>query len=243
MNLFKLNATDSTNSYLRELSKEKDLGKWTVVTSEYQSAGRGQKGAVWQSERSKNLICSILVKLDDFPAEEQFMLNCAVSVGIYRYLERFRLPKLSVKWPNDIMSVSKKLGGILIENTLTSGKIDQCIIGIGINLNQVVFPEELPMAVSIKQLSGSEVDRTIFLQDLMNSIQNRFELLHERRYDELHEQYEACLYRRDKARMFENATGTKFMGIIRGVSRQGILQVEKDDGVMESFNFKEISYL
>jgi len=243
MYLFKLNATDSTNSYLRQLSKNKELGKWSVVTADYQTQGRGQKGSIWQSDKGKNLICSILLKLDDFNAEDQFMLNCAVSVGIHHYLKRYNLPKLRVKWPNDIMSVSKKLGGILIENTLVSNKINQCIIGIGININQEKFPDDLPMAVSIKQLTANDTPRDIFLQDLLNSIQNKFELIFEKQYEELWSQYESLLYRKDKAHMFENNNGEQFMGIIRGVTKQGTLQIEREDASIDAYNFKEVSYL
>ncbi len=243
MYLFKLDATDSTNSYLRQMSKNKDLGKWTVVTSDYQTQGRGQKGSVWQSDKGKNLICSILVKLDNFNAEDQFILNCAISVGIHQYLKRYNLPKLRIKWPNDIMSVSKKLGGILIENTLVSDKINHSIIGIGININQEKFPTDLPLAVSIKQLTNNYTSRDIFLQDLLNSIQNKFELIIEKQYDELWSQYEASLYRKDKAHMFENTKGEQFMGIIRGVTKKGTLLIEKEDTTIEAYNFKEVTYL
>ena len=243
MYIFKLDATDSTNSYLRQMSKNKDLEKWTVVTADYQSQGRGQKGAIWQSERGKNLICSVLVKLDDFHAEDQFMLNCAVSLGIHHYLKRYNLPKLKIKWPNDIMSVSKKLGGILIENTLVSNKINQSIIGIGININQEIFSTDLPMAVSIKQLTKNEIPRDVFLTDLLNAIQNKFELLFEKRFDELWSQYEASLYRKDKAHMFENSNGEQYMGIIRGVSKQGSLLIEREDESIDAYNFKEVRYL
>lgn len=243
MYLFKLDATDSTNSYLREMSKNKSLGKWTVATADYQSKGRGQKDAVWQSEKGKNLICSILVKLNDFKAEDQFMINCAVSLGIYHYLQRYNLPKLAVKWPNDIMSVSKKLGGILIENSISGDKINQSIIGIGININQEQFPEDLPMAVSIKQLIGSETPRDIFLQDLLNSIQNKFEMISDGKYEALRSQYEAILFRKDKAHMYQDDRGKNFMGLIKGVSPQGKLLIEKEDSSIASFQFKEVKYL
>ncbi|MCA0932255.1 biotin--[acetyl-CoA-carboxylase] ligase [Lutimonas saemankumensis] len=243
MYLFKLDAIDSTNSYLKQLSKNEKLGKWTVVTAKFQTNGRGQKGAVWESEKGKNLICSILVKLEGVRAEDQFMLNCAVSSGIHNYLKRFNLPKLTVKWPNDIMSVSSKLGGILIENTLLGGEISQSIIGIGINVNQESFSNELPNAVSLKQLTGSETDLEIFLQDLLNSIQNKFELVFENRYDELKSIYEADLYRKDKVHTFKNLKGELFSGLIRGVNHQGMLQIERENGAMDSYNFKEVSYL
>ena len=243
MYLFKLDATDSTNSYLKQLSKNENLGKWTVVTAEFQTNGRGQKGAVWESDKGKNLMCSILVKLNGVKAEDQFMLNCAVSTGIHHYLKRYNLPKLTVKWPNDIMSVSRKLGGILIENTLFKGEISQSILGIGINVNQESFSDDLPSAVSLKQLTGLEIDLDLFLQDLLNAIQNKFDLVFDNRYDELKSLYESNLYRKDKVRTYKNFKGEQFAGIIRGVNYQGSLQIEREDGTMDSYNFKEVSYL
>ena len=243
MYLFKLNATDSTNSYLRQLSKNEDLGKWTAVSAEFQNEGRGQKGASWHSEKGKNLICSILVQLDGVSAGDQFIVNCAVSLGIYRYLQRFNLPKLTIKWPNDIMSVSKKLGGILIENTLSADKITKCIIGIGINVNQESFPKDLPLAVSMKQLLGEHFDRDIMLQDLLNSVQYKFDWIFDKKYDELWSDYESALYRKDKVRMFKRPDGQPFMGIIRGVTKPGMLLIEKEDESVGQYSFKEVIYL
>ena len=99
------------------------------------------------------------------------------------------------------------------------------------------------MAVSIKQLTQKDVERDVFLQDLLNSIQNKFELIFDKNYDDLWSQYESILYRKDKAHMYENKKGEQFMGIIRGVSKQGALIIEREDATIETFNFKEIIYL
>ena len=243
MYLVKLDAIDSTNSYLRQLAKDKDLGKWAVVTAEYQSMGRGQKGAVWQSDRGKNMICSILVRLNDLKAKDQFLLNCAVSLGIFNALIKYNLPKLKIKWPNDIMSVSKKIGGILIENTLMGDEINQTIIGIGINVNQNAFSNELPSAVSVKQLTGKELDRDALLQEIIVSIQDQFELIFKRKYDALLQTYDQQLFRKNKAHMFEDKQGQRFMGVIKGVSQKGLLLVEDQEEIVAAYNFKEITYL
>jgi len=243
MYLVKLDAIDSTNSYLRQIAKKEDLGKWVVVTADYQSKGRGQKGAVWQSERGKNMICSILVQLQSVKARDQFLLNCAVSLGIFNALIKYNLPKLKIKWPNDIMAVSKKLGGILIENTLMGDEINQTIIGIGINVNQNSFSRDLPFAVSVKQLTGKELDRDILLQEIIDSIRHQFELIFKRKYDELWQAYDQHLFRKNKAHMFEDKAGQRFMGVIKGVSQKGLLLVENQQEVVTAYNFKEISYL
>ncbi len=243
MYLVKLNAIDSTNSYLRKMSKEGGLEKWAVVSTEYQSAGRGQKGAVWQSEKGKNLICSILVRLNGFKARDQFLLNCAASLGIYNALTKYNLPKLSIKWPNDIMSVSKKLGGLLIENTLMHDEINHTIIGIGLNVNQLSFSKDLPYAVSIKQLINKDLDRDALLKRIVESIQLQFDLIFQNKHEELWQAYDQRLFRKQAAHMFEDQQGQKFMGIIKGVSQQGLLIVENEEQILKTYNFKEITYL
>ena len=243
MYLVKLNAIDSTNSYLRKMSKKGGLEKWTVVSTEYQSEGRGQKGAVWQSERGKNLICSILIQLNGFKARDQFLLNCAASLGIYNALVNYNLPKLSIKWPNDIMSVSKKLGGLLIENTLMNDEINHTIIGIGLNVNQLSFSKDLPYAVSIKQLINKDLDRDVLLNHVVESIQLQFDLIFQNKHEELWQAYDQQLYRKQAAHMFEDQQGQKFMGIIKGVSQQGLLIVENEEQILKTYNFKEVTYL
>lgn len=243
MYLVKLNAIDSTNSYLRKMSKKGGLDKWTVVSTEYQSEGRGQKGAVWQSEKGKNLICSILVQLNGFKAKDQFLLNCAVSLGIYKALSKYNLPKLSIKWPNDIMSVSKKLGGLLIENTLMKDEINHTIIGIGLNVNQLSFSVDLPFAVSIKQLINKELDKEVLLKEIVESIKLHFDMIDQKKHKELWLAYDQQLYRKNRPHMFKDQHGKQFMGIIKGVSLQGLLIVENEQQIVKTYNFKEITYL
>ena len=87
MKLFKLDAINSTSIYLKQLSKGIDISNWTVVTAEYQTSGRGQMQTKWDSEWSKNLIFSMLIKFDNLKASNQFYLNCAISIGIFNALK------------------------------------------------------------------------------------------------------------------------------------------------------------
>ena len=139
MSIIKLSATDSTNSYLKELSLEQTLDDFTVVSTELQLKGRGQMGSKWVSDKGKNLTISILKKLENFDVQNQFNLNCIVSLAIYDVLLEIKAPNLYVKWPNDILSVDKKICGILIENILKGRFIQAAIIGIGLNVNQTNF--------------------------------------------------------------------------------------------------------
>lgn len=152
MQIIKLNAIDSTNDYLKQLSREKVLDNFTVVIAEKQIKGKGQMGAKWISETGKNLIFSILVKDIAVGKDRIFDWNIAVSLAVIRVLEEQKIPDVSIKWANDIMADSKKTGGILIENMLKNDNRFDSVVGIGLNLNQTNF-ENLPKATSLKNIT------------------------------------------------------------------------------------------
>ena len=241
MNLFKLDATDSTNSALRELNRGEAMEDWTVVWAEYQRKGRGQQGARWHSDANKNLTFSILCRPAFLRAKDQFLLNCAISIGIFKALKKFGVPRLKVKWPNDIMSGSLKLGGILVENSVFQDRIGSSIIGIGINVNQDSFPADLPRAVSMKQLLGSAIDRELLLREIVSRIQS--EVIEIGAKNSLIQNYEDILYKRNRPHMFRDMSGAEFPGKILGVSDTGLLMVEKEDESVGYYGFKEIVYL
>ena len=243
MYLVKLNAITSTNSYLRELSKKVESINWTVVTAESQSHGRGLMKSKWESEEGKNLLCSILIKFKKFNIKDAFYLNCAISIGIHIALSKYQIPSLKVKWPNDIMSVSKKLGGILIENKLKNDYIYQSIIGIGLNVNQEHFPSNLPEAISMNQILGIEFDRDKILVNIVESIKAQIHLLEEAKLEELHIEYEHLLYKKGQVQMFENKEQQKLIGKIDGVSKEGKLRVVFENGMIKEYDFKELKFL
>ena len=139
MQIIKLDATHSTNLYLKKLSVEKQLEDFTIVVTEDQFEGRGQRGAVWQSEKGKNLTFSIFKRIGDLAIGHQFAIGMCTALAVYNCLDEYGVPDLKVKWPNDILSGQKKICGILIENTFASGTIKSAIIGIGLNVNQTNF--------------------------------------------------------------------------------------------------------
>jgi BirA family biotin operon repressor/biotin-[acetyl-CoA-carboxylase] ligase len=242
MYLVKLNAINSTNSYLKKLSKDLDISNWTVITAEYQTVGRGQMQTKWESEKGKNLICSVLIRLKDLKVQDQFYLNCAISLGIFNVLKGYNLKQLRIKWPNDIMSVNKKLGGVLIENSLTNNIIYQTVIGIGINVNQEIFIN-LPKASSMKQLLKRDFDRDILLNQIIVSLEEQISRLEQKNFTPLHRDYEAVLYKKNIPNLFEQEDKKKFMGKILGISEQGNLIIEKENQSVREYGFKEIKLL
>lgn len=241
MQLIKLNATDSTNAYLKELLLTGILVDFTVVMAHEQLKGRGQMGTSWVSEPGKNLTFSVLNKSVGLEVGAQFLLNMAVSLAIYNTLFKLQVPDLKIKWPNDIMSGHSKICGILIENILSGQQIQASIIGIGLNVNQLVFPN-LPNVSSLKLLLG----KTLPLEELLHKIVDNLKaLLKEKINDEnyLFSHYEELLFRKDKPSTFKNKEGEMFMGFIKGVTKGGKLLILLEDDILQEFDLKEVRLL
>ncbi len=161
MQIVKLHATTSTNDELRARFRESVIPHLTAIYSVSQSLGRGNRGTSWQSEDGKNLTFSVLVK-DGLDGVTPFELNQIVSVAMIEWLKNDLNVKAKIKWPNDILSVQKKLAGILIENTFQKSVLTHSIVGIGLNVNQEEF-EGLPHAISLLNITG----RTFNLEKLL----------------------------------------------------------------------------
>jgi len=243
MYLYKLGAIPSTNTFLKDLVQQEKPESFTVVRAEFQSKGRGQRDTVWYSSEGKNLLFSVLIKFQGVLAEDQFYLNCAVSLALLEALKSYELPDLRVKWPNDIMADNRKLAGMLIENSLISGQISYAIIGIGLNVNEEKFPPELPMAVSMYQILGKKSDRNNLLQELVEKIKLYAGLFVSGEYGRLMQEYKENLYKYGRPAMFETAAGKIFMGKIIDVDPAGDLVLELQDETQRRFRFKEIKFL
>ena len=242
MLIVKLDATHSTNQYLKELLLSEEVEDFTVVTAKKQLQGKGQMGAKWESESGKNLTVSVLKKFKQFPVSNQFLLNICVSLAVLDTLKALSVPDLSVKWPNDILSGTSKICGILIENMLLGTQIQTSILGIGLNVNQHNF-SSLFNASSLKLLLGRTLNLEELLHKILERLKARFLSLEKSSHNELWQEYESNLFRKDKPSTFKDALGNSFMGFIRKISPQGKLIVELEDGIFREFDLKEIQLL
>ena len=240
--ILKLDATDSTNLYLKDLLRSENLSDYTVVVTKNQLKGRGQMGTSWQSEGGKNLTFSVLKKFDSLNVQYQFVLNIAVSLAVIDTLSELSVPKVKVKWPNDIMSGSKKICGILIENVLKGDKVGHSIIGIGLNVNQTDFAN-LDKASSLKAITGRNFNLDELLLMILERIRFYFEGIEAKTVPQLLPAYEKMLFRKDKPSTFTNEQDEMFMGYIRKVSPSGKLVLELEDRVFKEFDLKEVSLL
>lgn len=242
MQIIKLNATESTNAYLKELMADVVLQDFTVVVAKEQTKGRGQMGTVWEAEVGKNLTFSVLKRFEGFMVSDQFMINVLVSMALYEHLKKLQIPDLSVKWPNDILSGHHKIAGILIENILSGDKIQSSVIGIGLNVNQLHF-NNLPNVSSLKLILGKNIDLDELLKSLLETMNETFAMLNASSGNALLAKYKSVLFRKGKPSTFRNKDDEVFMGFITDVSPEGKLIVTLEDDIKKEFGLKEIKLL
>ena len=236
--------TDSTNRWLKQgdgsfvrsdavdLTKEPSL----CVVAEFQTAGKGCGTNTWESERGKNLTFSMLIHPDGLLAKDQFRITEITSVALCEVLQPYIYNKVAIKWPNDIYVDDKKICGILIENRLQGSVIKDCIIGIGLNVNQTAFVSDAPNPVSLCQLLGHEVDRA----QLLEAFLQRFEAVRQR--ETVGADYRERLYRREGWHAYQDAHG-RFEARMTGVSEDGHLMLVDKAGQERIYAFKEVTFL
>ena len=232
---------DSTNNYALNLVRTEYVPDGTIVRADYQHSGRGEAGNQWRSQAGKNLTFTLVLKPPGMQAVHQFRLNKMVSLAIYDFLAR-HVQNVSIKWPNDIMIGDAKVGGVLIENNLKGAYIQNCFIGVGLNINQVEFPA-MPYPVSSLQLeSGQAFDLDLALMQLSELIQARYLKLLATKNENLKGEYLRRLYRYNKWYLFDDKI-EQFKGRIIGVEPTGRLVVERENRTQYSYAHKEIRFL
>lgn len=234
--------TESTNQFARGLLPESSA---ILVSTDHQTAGRGQRGNSWEAEGGKNLLFSLIINPEGIPATEQFVICELISIAICEVLERYT-PAIRIKWPNDIYHRDQKLCGILIEHDLEGPHLSRTIIGVGLNVNQTHFVSDAPNPVSLRQILGREVERKALLESIVGHFMELY-----RQYTSptpalhrttLHERYTHLLYRRGEEAMFRNAEGT-FTATLHDVEFDGHLVLTDQQGKRHSYLFKEIAYI
>ncbi|HKK42261.1 MAG TPA: biotin--[acetyl-CoA-carboxylase] ligase [Bacteroidales bacterium] len=240
-NIISVDELTSSNTYMSSLLKQQDLRDGTVVTTLFQTGGRGQSGNKWESETGKNLLFSILLRPPEIPAEKQFLLSMMISLGICDFADRFVKPA-KIKWPNDIYVKNDKIAGILIENTIMENMTDYSVAGIGFNINQMTFLSDAPNPVSLKMITGIDYDLEKCLNDVLEDLDRRYKQLLSGDTRQLRNDYTARLYRFREWSKYSDITGT-FTGRITSVSPEGLLHVEKEPGVSVNYSFKEIDFI
>ncbi|GAA0879511.1 biotin--[acetyl-CoA-carboxylase] ligase [Algoriphagus jejuensis] len=229
----------STNDKALELIRSGHASQGSIVVCANQTHGKGQRGNVWESEPDQNLTFSLILKPDFLDISEQFYLNMVVSNAIRNLLQEY-LPDLKVKWPNDLVVPGKgKIGGILIENILSSRNWEMAVIGIGLNINQRRFSN--PKATSLAAITGGHFDLQELFRLLIVHIEQGYIALKKGKTSEIIRDYLHHLFLKDQWTWYRDSA-VEFEGKISGVSREGKLQVDLRDGGVRTFDLKEISF-
>lgn len=233
--------TVSTNNYAATLLQEERLIEGTVISTGFQTGGRGQAGNRWESEGDRNLLFSIILFPGKISPADQFVISRAVSLGIAGFLMRY-ISDISIKWPNDIYAGNGKIAGILIENAIAGSRLVHSIAGIGLNVNQTIFTSDAPNPVSMKLITGMEFDTSTLLKELLSSIDSFYQRIMKDGKESLENEYHKLLFRKGEWH-FYRAGGIRFRGMIIGTDSSGCLLVQDESGSEKAYMFKEIEYL
>lgn len=240
--IVKLKEVDSTNTYLRNmLSNSKPLPEGTVIMAEHQFAGRGQNLNKWKSDKGLNLTFSILLKPTFLSVNKQFKLNKAISLGINDYLTTIIGEHCKIKWPNDIYYNDKKIGGVLIENTIKGYQLKESIVGIGLNINQKDFGDGLERATSISKILHQDYEPEQILAHLCGSIERRYLQLKADKSEILDKDYSKRLFKINEEQLFE-INNNLIKGFIRGVTKDGRLSLEINKELVD-MDLKEVKFI
>ena len=239
--LYFYDSLESTNEKLKEITGEKDIPEFSVVMAGYQTAGKGQKGNSWESEKGKNLTVSILLKPGFLSPANQFYVSRIVSLAIVWVLKELGIEP-EIKWPNDIYVGDKKIAGILIENTVMGDTLSESIVGIGLNVNQQEFLSGAKNPVSIKNILTRDVDINDTLNNLLEKLIILYMGLYEGETDTIDKAYLKNLYRRKGLFRFRDING-EFRAEISNIETSGILVLRDTHGKIRRYAFKEVEFV
>ena len=229
----------STNEEAMSRLKRREIAEGSIVITDNQTKGKGQRGNTWISEPGKNLTFSVVLRPGFLQPSEQFWLNMAVSNAILETLSDY-VSGILVKWPNDLVhDQAGKLGGILIENIIQVSAIESSVVGIGLNINQVDFPME--KVCSMASLAGQEFDRWELLRALVKNLETSFLLLKKGNRKTVKSTYLSNMYRLSEWAHYQD--GEKFEGRILGIDEDGQLRIERRDGRIKHYSYKEVAFL
>ena len=235
---------DSTNQHLKRLIQadprliETDC---LVITADQQENGRGQQNKTWESQPGKNLLMSVLLKPACTP-KNQFHICRLTSIAVAELLiKKLNIEKIAIKWSNDIYAGSKKIAGILIEHSIQAEQIKYSIVGIGLNVNQANFPQNIPNPTSIFLQKNTAIQPQFCMNEIIQAIKQ----LSNENPKLLETKYEQLLYKKDQNASFiiPKISNQPINAKIRGVTQTGLLHIETENQHLFHCSPAEITYL
>ena len=221
--IIKFSSIDSTNNYAKSIVKNTSIQHGTVVVADYQTAGRGQHQNNWQSTAGKNVLMSIILKME-VPIQQLFYINIISSLAVYNCINAciINTHLLHIKWANDIIYNNKKIGGILIENNIVRNQINSVIIGIGLNINEQ-FKTENSQAISLTDIMGIEFDINLMIQKILDYF-NMYYAMYKNNKTNLLAMYNNVLYKKNN-QIYYLQNNQKIPAILLEVNENGHLKI------------------
>jgi len=237
-------SVDSTNNYAFDKLQENLAAHGMAIFAHKQTGGKGQRGKAWETEPGSNIILSVILDTSSLSISQQFPFSAAMALAAYNFFSYYAGEETKIKWPNDIYWRDRKAGGILIESSIMNrpsliGSWKWAVVGMGININQTVFPEYLPNPVSLKQIKGKDFDIVTLAKELCHCIEIRFQQLKNGKEEELLALYNHHLYKQ-KQRVRLKKGNVAFTCTVEGVSDDGQLLVS--GAMQDRFVFGEIEW-
>lgn len=232
----------STNAHALELLAKTEPVEGTVISTRFQTAGRGQIGSSWQSVPDANLALSVILYPRFLPAVRAFVLNQVAALAVADTVASCTGAQARLKWPNDVLLQDRKVCGILIQNGIHGKRLQWSVTGIGLNVNQQDFGPGLPRAGSLCTVLGQTFDREEMEATLLQALERRYLQARSGAEAGLQQDYLARLYRRGETRDFVRDDGTGLRGQIEGVEADGRLRIRRSDGEAELFSFKRVRF-
>jgi BirA family biotin operon repressor/biotin-[acetyl-CoA-carboxylase] ligase len=236
-----LSEVDSTNNYAMARIAEAPVAHGTTWFAWKQTAGKGQRGHNWVSAAGENVLLSIVLKPGGLQASSQFFLSAAVALALHDLAKEYAPDQAKIKWSNDLYLNDKKAGGILIENILRGNEWHYAVVGIGLNVNQEIFPPDLPNPVSLRQVTGHHHEVLPLAGALCQHVARRFASLTPANFTAILSEYTQALYQLGEMQTFQRGKET-FQAVIRGVDAQGKLLLQKEEQTF-SVDFGEVTFL
>ena len=237
-NYIHFNSINSTNEFMLSLKGNSFFKEGLIVTADHQKNGKTLNKGVWNSEKNKNILISILIQ-PNISLNKQFDLTKLISIVVYELILDFNI-KSDIKWPNDILVKNRKIAGILIQNIVSNNRITHSILGLGLNVNQTNFKRYNVSPTSMKLELRKDIDCKNVVERLLNILEHKLEKYRSLKSSKFLD-YKKRLFLLNRPSRYE-FNNKRFFGIIKGVDDNGLLKIEKN-GVVEKFDQKQLKFI
>lgn len=244
MQIINLHETGSTNAYLLDNAANFADEQLTIAVAAYQTAGRGMGTNTWESEAGKNLLFSMLIHPTEIAIRNQYLISMTEALALRDAIEEeIGMPGVTIKWPNDIYYENKKISGTRIDLNIMAGKMQDFVLGTGININQKDFHSDAPNPVSMSQVTGRLHNIEAILGRIIELFQHYYDILmSENGNEKIVAMYHEHLFRKQGIYAYADDKG-EFLAQMQEVKPNGMLVLRRVDGTVSTYEFKEVKYI